>query len=133
MEMLRKITDCESFQSSQENISDGVYFSAVASLQRVDCTSNINRFCNRLFSKNVPKTNCLIRTFWKSSYCDVLKKRGPPIHSLQFYQNRSSRYTWPNSFDLQGFSGMGSAKYHFLKFWANFSKVLLLFLLYRTL
>ena len=63
MEMLRKIADCESFQSSQENISDGVYFSTVASLQRVDCTSNINRLCNRLFPKNVPKTNFLIRTF----------------------------------------------------------------------
>ena len=63
MEMLRKITDCESFQSSQENISDGVYFSTVASLQRVYCTSNINRLCNRLFPKNFPKTNFLIRTF----------------------------------------------------------------------
>ena len=83
MEMLQKITNwLWKFSSSQENISDGVYFCAVASLQRVDWTSNINRYCNRLFSKNVPKTNCLIRTFWKSSYCDVLKKRGPPIHVI---------------------------------------------------
>ena len=56
MTMLRRIIDCQSFKNSQENVSDGVYFSKVASLQCVDCT---------LFSENVPKTSFLNRTFFK--------------------------------------------------------------------
>ena len=46
MKMLRKRFNCESFENSQENVSDGVYFSKAASLQ---CTHN------RFFSEDVPK------------------------------------------------------------------------------
>ena len=46
MKMLRKRFDCESFENSQENVSDGVYFSKAVSLQ---CTHN------RFFSEDVPK------------------------------------------------------------------------------
>ena len=56
MTMLRKIIDCQSFKNSQENVSDGVYFSKVASQQCTDCT---------LFSKNIPKTSFLKRTFFE--------------------------------------------------------------------
>ena len=52
MKMLRKRFDCESFENSQENVSDGIYFSKATSLQ---CTDTINRLHKLLFSENVPK------------------------------------------------------------------------------
>ena len=64
MKMLRKIMDCESFRSSQENLLDGVYFCKVASLQCTDCTSTINRLYHRFFSENVSKASCLKITFF---------------------------------------------------------------------
>ena len=62
MKMLRKIFGCESFENSQENVSDGFYFSDAASLQCTDWISTISRLYNRFFSENVPKY-CLKRTF----------------------------------------------------------------------
>ena len=50
--MLRKILDCE---NSQENVSNGVYFSETASLQCTDCISTIKRLHNSFFSEDVVK------------------------------------------------------------------------------
>ena len=55
MKILRKILDCKSFENSQENVSDGVYFSKAASVQCTDCISTINRLHSRFFSKDVLK------------------------------------------------------------------------------
>ena len=46
MKMLQKRFDCKSFESSQENVPGGVYFSKAASLQYTH---------NRFFSEDVPK------------------------------------------------------------------------------
>ena len=59
MKMLRKIIDCESLESSQENVYDGVSFSKVASLQCSDCNLALKRTHHRFFLKYVPKTSCL--------------------------------------------------------------------------
>ena len=54
MKMLRKITDCESFEISQENISDEVYFSKIASLQCTGsiCTINTQQILFEKYSEN---------------------------------------------------------------------------------
>ena len=92
MKMLHKITDCESFESSQENVYKRVYPSKIVSLQRTSCTSIISRLHHGFFSENVPKTSCLKSTFFKRFWRNsILIKRDPAVHSLQFYQNQSSR------------------------------------------
>ena len=88
-EDVTKIIGCEHFKNSQENVSNGVYFSTVTSLPRTDCKSTINRLHKKFFMENVPKTNCLKRTFVKACK-NLLIKCSPAGHSPQFYQKQSS-------------------------------------------
>ena len=47
--MFRKITDCESFDISRENVYDGVYFTKVTNLQCTDCNSALKRLLRKFF------------------------------------------------------------------------------------
>ena len=58
MKMLRKIIDCESLETSQENVYDGVSFSKVKSLPRSDYNFTIKRTYPRFILEYVPKTSC---------------------------------------------------------------------------
>ena len=55
MKMLPQIIDCEILENSLENVSDGVYFSNVASLHCADCNSALNRLHHRLFLEYIPE------------------------------------------------------------------------------
>ena len=59
MEMLWKITDCESLEISQENFCDGVSFSKNTNLRCSDCKFVIKKTCHRFIMEYLPKTNCL--------------------------------------------------------------------------
>ena len=51
--IFRKIVDCKSFESSQDNLYNGVYFGKVASSQCIDCNLSINRICHIFISEYV--------------------------------------------------------------------------------
>ena len=53
---------------------------------RTSCISTINRLHHRFFKENVPKTNCLKRTF-VTACKNLLIKCSPAGHSPQFYHN----------------------------------------------
>ena len=59
--MLRKIIDCESLEISQENASDGVYFSKVTYSQYTDYNSAIKRLLHIFSLEYITKTSCLLR------------------------------------------------------------------------
>ena len=61
--MLRKIIDCESFETSQENVYDGVSFSKVKSQLRSDYNFTIKRTYYRFILEYIPKARCLKRIF----------------------------------------------------------------------
>ena len=78
MKMLQNKIDCESLETSQENICNGVYFNKGASLKCRDCNSTINRLHYRFFSDYDPTTRCLKQIFWeKSQWWSVLMKLLP--------------------------------------------------------
>ena len=58
--MLLKIIDCESFETSEENLYDGISSSEVASLQCSDCNFSIKNSPQIFFFlEYVAKTRCL--------------------------------------------------------------------------
>ena len=57
MKMLRKIIDCESLETSQENVYDGVSFSKVKSLPRSDYNFTIKRTYHTFILEYVPKAS----------------------------------------------------------------------------
>ena len=72
--MLRKITDCESLEISQENFYDEVSFSKVTNLQCSDCNFSIKRTHYRFFLEYVPKTSCLKNNEKRKSF--LFEKKG---------------------------------------------------------
>ena len=79
--MLRKVIDCESLEISQENASDGVYFSKVT-------YSAMKRLLHRFSSENITKTSCLLR---ENSMMDqrFIKFRSCSIHLAILSKNRA--------------------------------------------
>ena len=57
MKILRKLTDCETLEISQENFYDEVSFSKVINLQCSGCNFAIKRTHHRFFLEYVPKTS----------------------------------------------------------------------------
>ena len=56
--MLRKIIDCESLETSQENVYDRVSFSKVNSLPRSNYNFTIKRTYHIFILEYVPKASC---------------------------------------------------------------------------
>ena len=59
MKMLRKIIDCESWETSQENFYDEVSFSKVTNIQCSERNFTIKTTHHRFSLEYVSKTSCL--------------------------------------------------------------------------
>ena len=85
MEMLQKITDCESLENFPENVYDGVCFNKIASLCCTNCISTITRMHHRFFFRICSK-NCM-----PGSTTEV-SSRGLQDSSLQNFVKVSAWY-----------------------------------------
>ena len=98
--MLRKISDCESLEISQENASDGVYFSKVTYSQYTDYNSAIKRLLHRFSLEYITKTSCLLREnfmmdqrfikFWSCSIqlAILSKNRAQSAESFDIFEGK---------------------------------------------
>ena len=67
MKMLRKITDDNSLEISQENVYEGISFRKVTNLQCSNCNFAMKIAHHRYFLEYVPKTSCLKKHFEKKN------------------------------------------------------------------